>query len=72
MLCDVHNVSGTYRIARKTCLSCLSLLQTLVNTVLRKYASKELMDKYLPQLSTEVVSLPCTPAALARAHSLAP
>ncbi|PWN96073.1 putative acyl-CoA dehydrogenase short-branched chain precursor [Tilletiopsis washingtonensis] len=28
---------------------------TLVNTVLRKYASKELMDKYLPQLSTEVL-----------------
>lgn len=31
-------------------------LQTLVNTVLRKYASKELMEKYMPKLSTEWVS----------------
>ena len=31
-------------------------LQTLVDTVLRKYASKALQEKYLPQLSTEMVS----------------
>lgn len=30
---------------------------TLVNTVIRKYASKELQDKYLPPLSTDTVSL---------------
>ncbi len=35
------------------------LLQTLVNTVLRKYASKELQDKYLPQLSTSVLGSFC-------------
>lgn len=30
---------------------------TLVNTVLRKYASKELQQKYLPELSAEKVSM---------------
>lgn len=28
---------------------------TLVNTVFRKYASKELQDKYLPRLSADTV-----------------
>lgn len=30
---------------------------TLVNTVLRKYATKEIQDKYLPELATSKVSL---------------
>lgn len=29
---------------------------TLVNTVLRKYAARPLLEKYLPQLSTDTVS----------------
>jgi short/branched chain acyl-CoA dehydrogenase len=43
------------RIADADCF----ILQTLVNTVLRKYASKELQDKFLPKLSTEMLGCFC-------------
>lgn len=37
---------------------------TLVNTVLRKYATKELQEKYMPKLSSDMVSyLPDKPLA---------
>lgn len=34
-------------------------MQTLVNTVLRKYASKQLQDKFLPRLSTDMLGCFC-------------
>lgn len=36
---------------------CCDVHNTLVNTVLRKYASQTVKDKYLPQLSENKVSL---------------
>ncbi|KAK4057895.1 hypothetical protein OIO90_001114 [Microbotryomycetes sp. JL221] len=38
---------------------CCDVHNTLVNTVFRKYASKELQDKYLPQLSTDKLGSFC-------------
>lgn len=48
VLCDVHNV----RIGHH-------LPQTLVNTVLRKYANDELRQKYMPQLSSGMLGSFC-------------
>jgi len=46
---------------------CCDVHNTLVNTVLRKYASDAVKDKYLPQLSTSKVRFPFTSLRLALA-----